>query len=367
MTLSSNAELPTMHGPSDSSQALSPLTITGALEDTSLEDVSASGDGGHERRVAFHPIPTAALLVAFSVIGVLVRVGLLEMHDYDGAPVISIIYPQLMGCIIIGSVNVWRTSISGWYHPLYVGLATGLCGSITTFSSWSLDTFLALTTTSGVRTAWNGDNILAGLAITIVVLSVSCSGVSFGAQIVSWGSPPPAHPATVLVLEHRPWLHRGFGKRDWVAVAVGGGVWAGAVVLAVTVTEWKHVLVAAAVGPLGTILRWQLSILNVRYPTFPLGTFIANMLATLLIGVSYRLSDRSTPNPRGTLCTLLYALSMGFCGCLSTVSTFVVELNTLPTCAAYIYATVSIVAGVVGLLIVVGPRVGESGGGGCGF
>ena len=61
---------------------------------------------------------------------------------------------------------------------------------------------------------------------------------------------------------------------------------------------------------------------------------------------------------RGTIsvvdCAVIYGVVNGFCGCLSTISTFAVELDTLTRKHAYVYATVSIVLGVVILILVVG-------------
>jgi fluoride exporter len=51
---------------------------------------------------------------------------------------------------------------------------------------------------------------------------------------------------------------------------------------------------------------------------------------------------------------VLYGVEQGFCGCLSTISTFAVELDTLIRRHAYVYASVSISVGIVLMTIVVG-------------
>ena len=43
-----------------------------------------------------------AILIPFSIIGVLIRLGLIELHSYPGSPVFSLIYPQFVGCVIMG-------------------------------------------------------------------------------------------------------------------------------------------------------------------------------------------------------------------------------------------------------------------------
>ena len=53
-------------------------------------------------------------------------------------------------------------------------------------------------------------------------------------------------------------------------------------------------------------------------------------------------------------CAILNGIENGFCGCLSTISTFAVELDTLIRKHAYVYATVSIGVSLVLLISVVG-------------
>jgi CrcB protein len=67
-------------------------------------------------------------------------------------------------------------------------------------------------------------------------------------------------------------------------------------------------------------------------------------------------------SPISTLsCAVLYGIDNGFCGCLSTISTFAVELDTLMRQHAYIYATVSILVGAIILVLVVGTAAWASG------
>ncbi|KAJ3172218.1 hypothetical protein HDU88_007036 [Geranomyces variabilis] len=346
--------------PSDSSTSLQPpsFSMEDRLEDSDLAQLERASQVDRAA-ASYHLLPTAALLAAFSVVGTLVRIGLLELHNYPDAPVISIIYPQLVGCVIIGWINVYKNSVSKRYHPIYVAIATGLCGSITTFSTWSLDTFLALSSTGSAHRSWNGDNILAGIAITIVVLSVSLSSLSFGETIALLPTTSTMHTPPAP----RPWLQLRFEPADVAAMVVGSSVWTCAVALTFAVSEWRNVMAAAAMGPFGTVLRWRLSLLNLRYLNFPLGTFLANMLGTLCIGILYLLSHRAHAGTN--VCILLNALSTGFCGCLTTVSTFVVELTSLPKAAAWTYGVASIAGGLTLLAVVLGGIASEITDGAC--
>jgi CrcB protein len=127
---------------------------------------------------------------------------------------------------------------------------------------------------------------------------------------------------------------------------------------------WRHsVTFALLLGPPGTMLRYALSKLNAKLRwqgRFPIGTFIANMLATAVLAGVY--AGQRSPGKGGrtssltvTGCNALYALQQGFCGCLSTVSTFVVEVKSIQrTRWKWIYAGGSVLLGHLLILAIVG-------------
>ena len=92
---------------------------------------------------------------------------------------------------------------------------------------------------------------------------------------------------------------------------------------------------------------------NPVIPSFPLGTFSANISATVILGIVIIIQGRAR-SITAISCELLYGLENGFCGCLSTISTLAVELDTLMRRHAYKYATVSVAVGVGVMVIVVG-------------
>lgn len=108
------------------------------------------------------------------------------------------------------------------------------------------------------------------------------------------------------------------------------------------------------------MIRYALSKLNTRAPwfqRFPIGTFVANIAATLLIGGAYAGQRRPAVAETGAVrtCDALSALHDGFCGCLSTVSTFVLEAKTIRRWYwAWTYVLGSVILGHVLILAVVG-------------
>lgn len=98
---------------------------------------------------AFTLIP--ALIIPCSILGVLIRLGLKYITTFPGQQVFPLIWAQFVGCVLMGLFVSTRSRIEEGtgkdirrqqIGPLvYVGLTSGLCGSITTFSSWSLGMF----------------------------------------------------------------------------------------------------------------------------------------------------------------------------------------------------------------------------------
>ena len=96
-------------------------------------------------------------------------------------------------------------------------------------------------------------------------------------------------------------------------------------------------MISGLFGFLGTYLRYLLSKkYNNRYPHFPLGTFFANILGCWIFAISITIVKFKIEDFMGK--SIFFAIIMGFCGCLTTVSTYINELSKLPFKSKYIYA-----------------------------
>jgi len=89
---------------------------------------------------------------------------------------------------------------------------------------------------------------------------------------------------------------------------------------------WKPVLAISLGAALGALMRWQLGIrLNGFLPGMPPGTLAANMIGGFIIGLAIAYFAQSPTLPPEWRLFIV----TGFCGGLTTFSTFSAEVVTL--------------------------------------
>ncbi|MGH8236695.1 MAG: fluoride efflux transporter CrcB [Steroidobacteraceae bacterium] len=85
---------------------------------------------------------------------------------------------------------------------------------------------------------------------------------------------------------------------------------------------WKSIVAVALGAALGALLRWVLSVwLNASYPAIPPGTLLSNLIGGYVVGIAIALFATSTLPLEWRLFVIT-----GFCGGLTTFSTFSAEL-----------------------------------------
>ncbi|MDR2614705.1 MAG: fluoride efflux transporter CrcB [Candidatus Accumulibacter sp.] len=89
---------------------------------------------------------------------------------------------------------------------------------------------------------------------------------------------------------------------------------------------WKSIVAIAAGAVLGALLRWQLGHrLNALFPSLPPGTLAANLIGAYIIGLAIAFfSSYPAISPEWRL-----LIVTGFCGGLTTFSTFSGEILVL--------------------------------------
>ncbi len=91
-------------------------------------------------------------------------------------------------------------------------------------------------------------------------------------------------------------------------------------------TWWRPMLAVAAGGIVGCLARWLLSLaLNRYFPLIPPGTLAANLIGGYIIGAAFALFSM---NPALPVEWRLFVMT-GFCGGLTTFSTFSMEVVLL--------------------------------------
>ncbi|KAI9765740.1 MAG: hypothetical protein M1840_007174 [Geoglossum simile] len=381
-----------------------------SLEDTRRRPSLASTTTPR-KRLATH-IYTLTHLAFFSLLGTLARLGIQALSSYPNAPTtMGVLWANFAGCVVMGFLGEVRGLVSsrggggkrgegsegsgastaamgnsnddddnvdadaddttttttppGPPAPLTIGLSTGFCGSLTSFSSFARDAFLALSNTIPASAPHRSSfsSFLALVAAVILTLSLSLSALQFGAHVAI--ALAPILPSMVGPFRR---MRR---VVDWLGVVLGLGCWAGAVIMAVYPPDrrggpqnplgtrperWrKDVLFALPFAPLGTLLRFYTSLLlNPLLSSFPLGTFTANITGSFLLAMAWDLQHSTSHHTTVPGCQILQGFQDGFCGCLTTVSTWVVELRGLRRRHAYVYGGVSISVAVGGLVGIMG-------------
>ncbi|KAL7625972.1 hypothetical protein AAE478_002741 [Parahypoxylon ruwenzoriense] len=353
-------------------------------------------------------IYTVSYLILFAILGTLARLGLQALTYYAGAPVsFSSVWPNFAGSLILGFLaedrmlfrDEWGTptyeqqllkakergsdeeaggsssereaidlAAAKKAHvatkktiPLYIGLATGFCGSFTSFSSFIRDVFLALSndpiapdasTTTIPRNG--GYSFMALLAVVITTVSLSLAGLIVGAQLAL--ALEPITPSLPFPLT-RKFLDR-------FVVFLAWGSWIGAILLSALPPDrfsnpgaagtWRgRATFSLVFAPLGCLGRFYASLhLNGHLASFPLGTFTVNVFGTAVLGMAWDLAHVPVGGVIG--CQVLQGIEDGFCGCLTTVSTWVAELTALRRRHAYVYGAASVVVSLACMIAIMG-------------
>lgn len=341
---------------------------------------------------------TVSYLIFFAIWGTLARLGLEALTFYPGAPVVfSELWANVAGTFVLGFLAEDRKLFhSEWgieddklpepatrpssdekaRHgkvkktiPLYIGLATGFCGSFTSFSSFMRDVFLSLSNdlrapiyhpspSSSTSTVprHNGFSILAILSTIVITLSTCFCALKAGAHL------------SLLLARTTPTLPFRPTRRfiDPLFVLLGWGCWIGAAFMTIfppaSHDSWRsQALFAITFAPPGCLLRYYMSLyLNPYLPSFPLGTFAVNIFGSAVLAMSYDL-QRVPLAWSGVVggsvlgCQVLQGIEDGFCGCLTTVSTWIAEVEGIKrTGRKYIYGLASVAAGLGVMVVIMG-------------
>lgn len=289
-------------------------------------------------------------------LGSYIRVGISYFKIWKLESNFSIMYAQVIGCFLMGFIShhkLYLWNRSRFHRILYITLTSGLCGSITTFSTWNMECnkifYLELDSSWGNSMgSYNGARIFEWLICMWVGIALPISALHLGHHIALLSKKSNAR---FKIEEESDSKNRVYFKSE-VSMIFVYFIATGLVVVLPVIFSWIHLAYTAAFGAIGAYLRYQLSKLNVKYVNFPLGTFIANVIATWLLAVWTLLAKFEVDYNRIGTMAVLYGLSTGFCGCLSTVSTFVNELDTMNIKHLYRYGLATFIVSQLGCVLI---------------
>jgi CrcB protein len=268
--------------------------------------------------------------------------------QYGGALFIDL-PANIIGCLIMGyftsspSYKYWPafpclSHEHPWQHAssLHLGIRTGLCGSITTFSSWNTQMVVMMDGTGLVL----GSQVLAALFGYIIGYQSSLysfrAGRTFGAFTHARRNPHVFDSALRSKKEFHPRCHH--KHLHWMIPAVLFIIVGAIISLFVAgdlywkIPYYRELWIGTLLSPFGAIARWKLAVLNGKLGLrgehwLPTGTFLANFIGCIISAIVTAWAFVETKNDTAQQwgVPILKAIALGVAGCLSTVSTFAKE------------------------------------------
>ena len=281
----------------------------------------------------------------FAYFGMLARVYLSELVKWSGLLFFPSFYPEVVGTAIMGFVISHKQLLKQRHKITYDALATGLCGSITTFSSWNNNAATVILQYD----AENPDNVtrIVGWATVLLIgFAVPLLALRFGKHLGYIS--PYSDQRTERTYTNSSTLVRGIEMATYIVLWVV--ITSIVVVVPLVVYGRYDFMFSFLLASLGAYIRWHLSPWNNDFRHFRPGTFTVNVLGTWLLAAASVLEHHYEEEVGEEVKGLLYGVITGFCGCLTTVSTFAVELESLSLLGAYLYGLLSVLVAQVGLV-----------------
>ncbi|KAK6199606.1 CrcB-like protein-domain-containing protein [Scheffersomyces amazonensis] len=303
--------------------------------------------------------PVLLNIVNGAIWGVLARKGLMVLTSYPGSYLPGVLWANFGACIVMGiavnSSKIWDILLENHPNdypnkasiPLYTGITTGFCGTFSSFSTVIVEAFnKAANTEIGVYYDYPnaGYGVMEFLAVICIQFGLSGAGFHIGRHL------------TEVLDEFSPVMtKRNYKIIERLSIIIGAATFIVNCVLIGVLDSWRSWTFAIFFAPFGALLRFYLSkYLNSKVKNFPLGTFTANFVGTLLLGIFNLLARARGINMSLISCHVLMGLDDGFCGALTTVSTFIVELFGLRTLHSYRYGIFSVMGSFIAIVLILG-------------
>lgn len=282
-------------------------------------------------------------------VGVSGRIGLTVFSKWDGVIHFPSFWAQVIGTFIIGAAVGQKHNLQG---SLYTLITTGVCGSMTTFSSWNVEASKVLlqlndSTLEPIHNSIDGGRIVGFLTVLMLGVGMPVSMFYLGKNISS------SIPVRNNSQDNEEQGLQSSRVRWSVLLMVNIVVFlfvTSVIITACVYTQHYNLLFALLLGGPGTYIRWRLGVsldkTKLKYiGNFPIGTFCANILGSIVLAiVLVSISYCSNVVTIGVIpLAVLKGIAVGFCGSLTTVSSFVSQICSLPFHMSACYALLSLI------------------------
>ena len=291
------------------------------------------------------------------MLGVYIRIAILYYKIWKNDTNYCLLYANVLGSFIMGLTvkhkdYLYTNSKFETTKVLYVSITTGLCGSLTSFSGWMLIANNNLLLQFDSTSSPFGGRFWEFCISLIAGISVPLASLKFGYFVSTLSSYSNNENSQVIELE----LDNGQIQEETIPICSEKIKVIFLIFLVITCIllviilpmmiddTWIYLTYTALLGILGAYCRYMLSFSNTDYPKFPIGTFIANVVGTALAAVFLMLEKFYISYYNVKTLAIFFALIQGFCGCLTTVSTLVVELDSLTPIDSYKYTLATHIA-----------------------
>lgn len=261
------------------------------------------------------------------------------------------------------------SSFQNW-QSLHLGLRTGFFGSLTTFASWNSQMVVMMDGSGTIL----GPQVISAIFGYILGLQTAFMSLKFGQHVAQWcyvyrmrcsarkcadkerqeKSLKPCstfessgidlevsdiEKSVDLSISDDSVMQISYTVASILAVLVGF------LCFLFVVLDHRHakngnsqsiyrtLWMSAIFSPFGALLRWKMSSLNRGKHSWPswicMGTFLANILGSLVSITSVLVMSHLSGELNSLALHVLIGIKTGFAGCLSTVSTFVDEIDSL--------------------------------------
>lgn len=290
------------------------------------------------------------MVISFSVPGNLARNSIQSLTKYDNSYINysggTVVWVNFAACFVMSWCN---NSVTFWSHilanstktnmkqlALHTGITGGFCGSFSTLSSSIIEIFFKTIDIVQNPLPNDGYRVMEFFSSAITTFALPFFGHVLGRQFALFFD-------TFIVPYFAKFLtYKNARIFEFICVIFGIGALIANLVLTCTLSVnyfyKESYSFAILMGAFGALLRFKLSTFNGRFfkPWFPTGTLMANILGCLLIAILYLLILGIKDQKTSTLLIsndvhqfILKGFSGGFCGSLTTMSSFVNELYNL--------------------------------------